>query len=234
MTRPRRSDHGRERRRPRRWLPLLLGAAIVPALAAAAPAGAGTGKATPEARARARAAAQPGHAAAARFLALAAPSGQLVEVDLHGRLLEVLVKRAMRRADAELAAILEPLDQVRAVIAEVAEDRVDAAREEVASTANRLEHDGWERFVRVRDEGGDLCALVHFKGDDADGDDIDGLIVMGFSGDREVIFVSLAGVIDLERIAVLGTRLGVPGLDDLPETTEIEERRASRRGEDRE
>ena len=43
---------------------------------------------------------------------------------------------------------------------------------------------------------------------------------------EELIFVNIAGNIDMERIAMLGERYGLPGLDELPPKSEVDKERA--------
>lgn len=158
------------------------------------------------------------------FVELADPDGELVEISLSGKLLKLLTTRAVKRHDADIAAILADLVLVHAVIADVDGDGRDAARRQIERTAKQLDRSRWERFVRVRDDGEDLAAYVHFD----KAEEVDGIVVMGFVEADQLVFVNLAGRVDMERIAMLGDRLGVPGLDDLPSRREIDERRDSR------
>jgi hypothetical protein len=180
----------------------------------------------------------PGYVDGSKFVDLADPDGRLIEVTLHGRLLRLLTHRAIRRHDETLADILEGLESMQAVIAEIPgvarddddddpEARLDLAdlgrtheraKETVTSLGARLQEDGWDRFVRVREQGGEeLLAFAHVSKDE----EIDGLVVMGMTGGSELLFVNIAGRIDMEAVAVLGERFGLPGLDGLPGDEEI-------------
>jgi hypothetical protein len=110
----------------------------------------------------------PGYVDGSRFVELAEPDGQLVEITLHGRLLHLLGDRAIRRHDATLAEILGGLVSMQAVIAQIpddlnAEQQVRArARQRVEEVGRRLLHYEWERFVRVREgDGEEILAYAH-------------------------------------------------------------------------
>ena len=166
----------------------------------------------------------PGYVAPEAFVKLADDhKGDLVEITLYGRMLKLLTHRAIRRADPELSGVLGGLVAMNAVVADVSH-RSAEARELVDKTVRDAPKRGWERFVRVRDnEGSDFTAFMHPSA--TNDKDVDGLLILGFTGDGELIFVNLVGDIDMERIAMLGDRFGVPGLGDLPARSEVEDRR---------
>ena len=162
----------------------------------------------------------PGYVDGAALARFADADGTLVEISLRGRLLEMLTARALGRRDAPLASILGDLASMQAVIADVSDDRLSELTAELDDLVRHLEKKGWERFVRVREAGKEeYRAYTHLAADD---ETIDGLLVLGFTGQSEFLFVNLAGVIDMERIALLSERFGVPGLHEFapppPET----------------
>ena len=165
----------------------------------------------------------PGYVDGSRFVDFADPDGKLIEITLHGRLLHVLGERALRRHDETLAGILSGLESMHAVVAGIRDDHdVERAMREaqatVAECGKRLVDRGWERFVRVREEKGeDIQAYARMDSDD----ELDGVVVMGITGGRELLFVNISGDIDMDAVAALGERFGLPGLDDLPDTEEI-------------
>lgn len=167
----------------------------------------------------------PGRIDGSQFIEMADPDGQLIEINLRGKLLRLLAGRAVKRHDENLASILADLVSIHAVIAEIDVERIGDARKRVAAITHRMREEEWERFVRVRDQGEEFTAYVHLGRED----EIDGLVVMGFVEGNELLFVNLAGRVDMERIVILSERLGVPGLDDLPTTFEIDERRKTRK-----
>jgi hypothetical protein len=71
---------------------------------------------------------------------------------------------------------------------------------------------GWEKIARVR-ENDDNISVLFLMDDDA----IAGITVMVADGgeNAEVIFVNVAGRIDLELLGEMGMKVGLPGLEAL-------------------
>jgi hypothetical protein len=165
------------------------------------------------------------------LLALVDPDAELVEVTLRGRLLRIFASRAVKRADEGLARILGDLVSLKAIVSDDGTHN-EIMVKEVKRMQQKLERDGWERFIYVRESAEEsYSAYIHLRATGKDDDDeVDGLTMIGFSGEGELLFVNLAGRIDMERIASLGVRLGVPGLEDLPPASEVERQRTSKKG----
>ncbi|MHC5113335.1 MAG: DUF4252 domain-containing protein [Planctomycetota bacterium] len=164
----------------------------------------------------------PGYVDGSRFVEFADRDGKLIEVTLHGRLLRLLGHRAVRRHDKNLADILDGLESLQAVIAEIPNGddgtkTATRARDTVDKLGRRLVDDGWERFARVRDAQEEFLAFAHVS----PREEIDGLVVMGITGGSEVLFVNIAGEIDMEAVTTLGERFGLPGLDGMPSDESI-------------
>ena len=166
----------------------------------------------------------PGYVDPTGLVELANESGHLVEVTLSGKLLKLFSSRAGKRDEASIAGILSGLRAINAVICDVSDDP-QRAKSETERIRREVEKADWERFVRVRDDGQDIVAYIHTD----DEDEVNGLLVLGFGDNREFIFVNLVGRIDMERIALLGEQMGMPGLDDLPPRSEVERRRRESR-----
>lgn len=200
----------------------LIGAAVLTAPAAAAP----PGDRHPEKR-------HPGYVDGTHLLQMVDPDAELVEVTLRGRLLRLFATRAVKRADEGLARILGDLVSLKAIVADGGTTSTSMVKE-VKGMQQKLERDGWERFVYVRESAEEsYSAYIHLRPTGKnDEDEVDGLTVLGFTGDGELLFVNLAGRIDMERIASLGERLGVPGLEDLPPASEVERKRTKKKGGD--
>lgn len=165
----------------------------------------------------------PGYVDGSQFVDLIDEDGDLIEISLDRRLLKLFSGRAMKRMDSEIGAILSDLVAMNAVIGEVSDNRKEA-KAELDSIRKKVERDGWDRFVRVRENGEEYAAYIHINEDDEE--IVDGLLVIGFHDEgKELIFVNIVGNIDMERIAMLGERFKVPGLDDLPPMSEVERRR---------
>jgi len=199
------------------------------ALAAAflAPAAAADDKPAQQRKAREH----PGFVDGSSFAKLVDPDGRLIEVTMDRKLLKLFTTKANRRKQSVIASILSDLDSINAVIGDVG-DNGEYVERELQRTRSDAERGGWERFVRVRDSGEDFTAFIHVDEDDEEV--IDGLLVIGYhENGGEVIFVNLAGRIDMEHIALLGEHMGLPGLDELPPMSEVERHREARNDDDK-
>lgn len=162
----------------------------------------------------------PGYVEGSQFVDLIDEDGDLIEISLDRKLLKLFSGRAMKRLDSEIGAILSDLVAMNAVIGEISENR-EEVKAELDSIRKKVERNGWDRFVRIRENGEEYAAYIHINEDDEE--IVDGLLVIGFHDHgKELLFVNIAGNIDMERIAMLGERFGVPGLDDLPPMSEVE------------
>ena len=177
----------------------------------------------------------PGYVDGSQFVDLIDEDGDLIEISMDRKLLKLFSGRAIKRMDSDIGTILSNLVAMNAVIGDVSENR-EEARSELDSIRKKVERDGWDRFVRVRENGDEYAAYIHIN--DKDDEIVDGLLVIGFhnneedeEGKEELLFVNIAGVIDMERIALLGERFNVPGLDDLPPMSEVERLRAEEEAE---
>jgi hypothetical protein len=147
------------------------------------------------------------------LLALAGEDALTVEISLHGALL-----RALTKFDPELHAAIGGLESIHAVVFELDEmgsderaRRLSALVERMAGTEKGLRAKGWERMVRVKEQGSDVRVLVL-----NDEEVVRGLVVMAVDrADGRVVFTNIAGTIDLGALERLGQSLDVPGLEKL-------------------
>jgi hypothetical protein len=143
------------------------------------------------------------------FAGLVDDDATVVEVNLKGPLLQ-----ALSRIDTEKGGVGEFLRNLESITAYVvdlegSEEIVGKATRMVRDVETRLDRAGWERLARVRERDESINVFVR-----NDEKIIDGLVVTILDrGERQVVFVNIAGIIDLARLAELGTVLSVPGLD---------------------
>jgi hypothetical protein len=150
-----------------------------------------------------------------RFLDICGDDCVTVEVNIPNSLLQALC-----RVDTELEEICGGLESIRVVILDPCESErfddesitgvLDRVRGEMKDTESRLLKQGWERLVRVRDKDEQVTVLVL-----NDEEMIEGLTVMVVESECEMVFVNIAGRIDLAALQTLGEKFDVPGLDDL-------------------
>lgn len=132
-----------------------------------------------------------------------------VEVFLKGPLLR-LVSEATKGEDQELADMLSRLKLIRVQVFPLRRERAEAVKKKTDEMARRLEKEGWEMVVRVRDR--DENAYVYLK---TAKDRIAGLVVMSVEPGNEAAFVNIVGDIDPEQIGRLGRKFDIEPLDSI-------------------
>jgi len=142
-------------------------------------------------------------------LGLPDPSEASVEVNLKGSLLK-LVGMAAEDDEPELKALISDLELVRVLVYPISELGLSGVPDKAAALAKRLEQDGWETLVRVRERDENAYIAVKFQGEK-----VVGLTVLATEHDDEVVFVNIAGLIDLNEIWRLGDGLDIDPLDSL-------------------
>jgi hypothetical protein len=136
-----------------------------------------------------------------------------VEVAIH----KSLIGMFCAGLDADLKRIACGLDSIDAVVLDVpGGDRQTRATEVIRKTEKTLKGRGWERVALVREEDSEVHVLIL-----NDEDSIEGLVVMVMDKiEGELVFVNIAGLIDLEAIQRIAGEWNIPGLEGL----DLEER----------
>lgn len=131
-----------------------------------------------------------------------------VEVSI-GKPLLALVAAPFKQEDPEIADSILDLERVYAAVLDL-EGEAETGRSFLNETASMLRRGGWDRVARVNDETTWMSVYVL-----ATEERVDGLTVMIHEKSAgELIFVNLAGLIDIERIEALGEALDLPPVLD--------------------
>jgi len=131
-----------------------------------------------------------------------------VEVNLRGTLLDLI---SGSTDDPEFSRLMNGLQAIQArgyPMPNGTQDDVMARFQELSS---RLESDGWERIVYIRDEEENLYIYVK-----PDGESIAGLtVMMADPNERETMFVNIVGSIRPEEIGKIGRGLDIEPLQNV-------------------
>lgn len=138
-----------------------------------------------------------------------------VEIDLKGSLLR-MVTRSAQSDDPELAAMLARVRAVQVRVFPLAGGALASARSRTADLMRGLERQGWESFVRVRQDGQYVNMLVRPRGGASEA--LAGLVVAVVDEDDEpqAVFINIVGDVDPERIGDIGRRFGAPNVPTPP------------------
>lgn len=156
----------------------------------------------------------PGYVDGSEFAELADDDANLIEVSIGSSLLKPLA-RGIAEKDENAAKLLGGLESIQAVIVEVGERGAERAKSMINEMTADLSRRGWERVARVRESNESVSVLLLL-----DDDAIVGITVMVMDGEgdgSEVVFVNVAGNIDLEMIGAFSGNFGLPGLAALSE-----------------
>lgn len=153
----------------------------------------------------------PGWVDSEPFLSLAGEDNLEAEVSV-GPALMRLIGAGFTSEDPELASTIKGLERIYAAVVTVDDPgRRDAGRSLVRDTEKRLQGNGWERIARVRDEDADIVVLILPRGEQ-----VNGLVVMIMDkSDGNLVFVNIAGSIDLAMLEKLSEEMDIPGMESV-------------------
>jgi hypothetical protein len=126
-----------------------------------------------------------------------------VEVDVRGALLRLVVSSA-RHDDPELAGMLSRLRAVQVRVYKLGTRERSAVAGRTAEFSRRLRSQGWEPFVRVRDNDTRVDMMVRTAGER-----ITGLVAFVVGDDSEAVFLNIVGDVNPEQVGRIGRRFNV-------------------------
>lgn len=133
-----------------------------------------------------------------------------VIVNVKGALLN-LVAEASRYEDPELADLLQRLKSIQVRGFNLSRSDRRAVEGHVSEMARRLDAEGWDTVVRVREDDENVDIFVR-----VDQDVIAGMMVMVVTPrEDESFFVNIVGEIDPAQIGRLGRKFDIGPLDDM-------------------
>ena len=141
-------------------------------------------------------------------LALLDPEVVSVDINLTGAMLR-LVGAAVFEEEPELSGLVNQLESLRVLIAAVEDVDLERLDQGIGRGVAHLEALGWQRVVKVRDEG----EQVHIYVREADGQ-IGGLTILAVDPVDEVVLINLAGIIDVEQIAQVARAFDVGSVEE--------------------
>ena len=133
-----------------------------------------------------------------------------IEVNLRGALLD-LIANSSDEAEPEFSGLMRSLKAIQVRGFPMSSANQDEVMQRFEDLSNRLQSDGWERVVYIRDEGENIN--IYMK---PDGESIAGLTVMVADPDeQETIFVNIVGSIHPEEIGKIGRGLNIEPLQNV-------------------
>ncbi len=134
-----------------------------------------------------------------------------LEVNFKGAILRMAAEAA-RIEDDTLADMLLKLKGIQVRGYTLDRDARKALENRIGPLFRQMTDGGWERVVRVRNDGEFVEMLIR----DTTGERVEGLIVFVIGGgENETVFVNIVGEIDPEDIGRLGRRFRIGALEVL-------------------
>ncbi len=143
-------------------------------------------------------------------LGLGSDEEATVEVNLSGPLLQLAASATEDEDDPGLSAMLSKLDAITVRTYSMEGKAADAYDKQVIALSKKLEADGWQTIVKVREKNEKAHIAVKVIGDR-----IVGLTVIAYDHDDELAFINIVGDIDMKQIGRLGRHMNIDALDSL-------------------
>lgn len=133
-----------------------------------------------------------------------------IEVNLRGALLDMIASSS-REAEPEFAGLVGNLEAIQVRGFPMTAANQDEVLRRFEDLSSRLETDGWERVVYLRED--DENVNIYMK---PEGENIAGLTVMVTdASDQKTIFVNIVGSISPEEVGKIGRGLDIDPLKDM-------------------
>lgn len=130
-----------------------------------------------------------------------------VEVYVKEPLLSI-VRAATRREEPELSELLSRIKLIKVRTFSIDDRETEEIATRVADMGRKLDQEGWEKIVRVKDY--DEQVFIYMKSTNGN---IDGMVVIAVEYGIEAAFVNIVGEITPESLENLYGRFNIPELD---------------------
>lgn len=138
-----------------------------------------------------------------------AAKGQFVEVNLSSGLLRFAAKIAARH-EPEASELLAGLKSIRVNVVSMDDSNRADTLAKIESVRRKLESQGWNKMVTVREKGDGDNVDVHVK--QRSDENIDGLVVTVIDHKGEAVFVNIVGNINADQISKIADKFDIDAL----------------------
>ena len=138
---------------------------------------------------------------------VAPKKGEFVEVNI-GKPLISMAARIIQKSENEAAEVLKGLERVRVNVIGLDDENRDDMLERVTAIREKLDGEGWDPIVTVKDKGDDVAVYLKTRGEEA----VEGIVVTVLEDSRSAVLINIVGNIQPEKIALIGEKLNIPPL----------------------
>lgn len=144
-----------------------------------------------------------------------------VDINLRGAMLR-LVGAAVLNEEPGLAELVSELEAMRVLVASVSDIDAEATAAAIGRAAARLDERGWQRVVRVRENG----EQVHLYVREVE-EEVLGMTLLVLETEDEVTLINMAGRIDPAQLMAIGQAFDIPSLEVALEEAPVADRMAA-------
>ncbi len=136
--------------------------------------------------------------------------GQFVEINLKSNLL-AMAGRLAQKDEPDAAEMLKSIQSIHVRVIGLDEDNRTKTEEQITQIRGKLEKEGWEKNVTVKDDGSDVAIYTKLRGSEA----VEGIVVTVIEGKNQAVLVNVVGDLRPEKLIALGERFDIEPLKQL-------------------
>jgi hypothetical protein len=134
-------------------------------------------------------------------------NGELVEINLGGDMIAMALQLA-GKGQPDLAEAFSGLHSIRVNVVGLDEENREEVIARMKSVRSALDAGGWQPIVKVQERKDDVGIYIKTRGKEA----VEGVVVTVLDGRKEAVFINVAGVIKMDKLAALGEKLNIGAL----------------------